>query len=165
MIDAITSELVAERERRIAASRRALAALLQHHGASPPDADARAAIAAIRMRIAAPRPPITATFRTIEVRAIPSGASIRDIVAHVAAAHGIAVTEILSDRRRKPVVRARQEAMYLAATQTHHSLPAIGRAFRRDHTTVLHGIRQHADRIGAAWPRRAVAAEIKGAST
>ena len=47
-----------------------------------------------------------------------------------------------ADRRARAVARPRQVAMYLAKAMTPKSLPEIGRRFRRDHTTVIHAIRQ-----------------------
>ena len=40
------------------------------------------------------------------------------------------------------MARIRQIAFYLCRTHTTRSLPEIGRAFDRDHTTVLHGVRR-----------------------
>ena len=55
----------------------------------------------------------------------------------------IARCEMLSGRRSREVARPRQVAMYLAKKMTVRSLPEIGRRFgNRDHTTVIHAIRQ-----------------------
>jgi chromosomal replication initiator protein len=46
------------------------------------------------------------------------------------------------------LVHARQEAMYRLRTEKNLSLSAIGRELgKRDHTTVIHGIKQHKKRI------------------
>lgn len=51
--------------------------------------------------------------------------------------------DMVSARRGREVARPRQVAMYLARMLTLKSLPSIGALFgRRDHTTVLHAIRQ-----------------------
>lgn len=51
--------------------------------------------------------------------------------------------DLLSQRRTRAVARPRQVAMYLAKTLTTRSYPDIGRRFGgRDHTTVLHAVRQ-----------------------
>src|SRR4029077_7910972 len=60
-------------------------------------------------------------------------AEIRGVVAH---AFHTTEMELLSRRRRH--ARVRQIAMFLARELTPLSLPAIGREFGRDHTTVLH---------------------------
>lgn len=55
----------------------------------------------------------------------------------------VSVRDLESRSRKVRVVRPRQMAMYLAKKLTTHSLPEIGQKFgRRDHTTVLHGIRR-----------------------
>ncbi len=51
--------------------------------------------------------------------------------------------EMVSQRRAREVARPRQVAMYLAKQMTIRSLPEIGRRFgNRDHTTVIHAIKQ-----------------------
>jgi chromosomal replication initiator protein len=51
--------------------------------------------------------------------------------------------EMVSARRAREVARPRQIAMYLAKQLTPRSLPEIGRRFGgRDHTTVIHAVRQ-----------------------
>jgi chromosomal replication initiator protein len=50
---------------------------------------------------------------------------------------------MVSARRAREVARPRQIAMYLAKQLTPRSLPEIGRRFGgRDHTTVIHAVRQ-----------------------
>ena len=71
------------------------------------------------------------------------------IVEAVAAKHIISVKEILGGRREKPVVIARQEAMWRIANETAMNLTAIGRKFDRDHTTVIWSIQRHQARIAA----------------
>ena len=54
----------------------------------------------------------------------------------------IPLTEMLSQRRSRPLARPRQIAMYLAKKLTTRSLPEIGRRFaNRDHTTVIHAVK------------------------
>ena len=51
--------------------------------------------------------------------------------------------DLLSERRTRAIARPRQVAMYLTKTLTTRSYPDIGRRFgNRDHTTVLHAVRQ-----------------------
>ena len=76
--------------------------------------------------------------------------AIRTITAAVAEIRGVALEDILSDRRSQRLVRPRHEAMYFAKALTPASLPAIGRRMGgRDHTTVLSGIRRVEDRIAS----------------
>tara|TARA_Y100001958_G_C21242347_1_gene570645 strand:- start:1398 stop:2789 length:1392 start_codon:yes stop_codon:yes gene_type:complete len=54
----------------------------------------------------------------------------------------IPLSEMLSQRRSRPLARPRQIAMYLAKKMTTRSLPEIGRRFaNRDHTTVIHAVK------------------------
>ena len=54
----------------------------------------------------------------------------------------IALSEMLSQRRSRPLARPRQIAMYLSKKMTTRSLPEIGRRFaNRDHTTVIHAVK------------------------
>ena len=54
----------------------------------------------------------------------------------------IGLSDMLSQRRSRPLARPRQIAMYLAKRMTTRSLPEIGRRFaNRDHTTVIHAVK------------------------
>ncbi len=54
----------------------------------------------------------------------------------------IPLSEMLSQRRSRPLARPRQIAMFLAKKMTNRSLPEIGRRFaNRDHTTVIHAVK------------------------
>jgi chromosomal replication initiator protein len=54
---------------------------------------------------------------------------------------GFSVDELIGPSRRRPLVIARQIAMYLFRELTDFSYPAIGREFSdRDHTTVIHAV-------------------------
>ena len=56
------------------------------------------------------------------------------------------LSDLLSKKRTRSIVRPRQLAMALAKELTNHSLPEIGDAFGgRDHTTVLHACRKVAE--------------------
>jgi hypothetical protein len=72
----------------------------------------------------------------------------KTIIREVAAKHGVEIREMLSQRRGRPVVAARHEAVYRMRYETTMSLPQIGRRMGgRDHSTVLHGIRSHECRL------------------
>ena len=62
------------------------------------------------------------------------------IIRTTAAAYGFSVEDVLSPSRRQPLVLCRQISMYLCRELTDLSLPKIGEAFQRDHTTVLHSV-------------------------
>lgn len=56
---------------------------------------------------------------------------------------GYSVGDIISHRRRAPMVRVRHVVMYLSYRLTSMSFPEIGRLLGdRDHTTILHGVRK-----------------------
>lgn len=77
------------------------------------------------------------------IRANMRRISIDDIQTSVSAHFHLPKSEMTSDRRAREVARPRQVAMYLSKRLTPRSLPEIGRRFGdRDHTTVIHGIRQ-----------------------
>ena len=64
---------------------------------------------------------------------------------------GFSVEEIQSKSRRRPLVTARQVAMYVMRELTDLSFPAIAREFGgRDHTTVMHAV----EKIGALMQER-----------
>ena len=62
--------------------------------------------------------------------------------------HGIQSSVIFGRGRRSRAVLARQEAFWRAYNETGASLTEIGRFWDRDHTTILHGIRRHEERMG-----------------
>jgi chromosomal replication initiator protein len=66
-----------------------------------------------------------------------------DKIQNVVSNHfNIPLSEMLSQRRSRPLARPRQIAMYLAKKMTTRSLPEIGRRFaNRDHTTVIHAVK------------------------
>ena len=68
---------------------------------------------------------------------------IHDIINSLPRWTNVPVNDILSIRRPKSIVRARQIGMYLARKHTSRSLPEIGRRFGgKDHSTVLHAVRK-----------------------
>lgn len=67
--------------------------------------------------------------------------TIEEIQKKVAEHYNIRVSEMTSKRRERSVARPRQIAMFLAKVLTTKSLPDIGRAFDRDHTTVIHAVK------------------------
>lgn len=68
--------------------------------------------------------------------------SLAQIVAAVEFATTVTKREILSERRQPDVVEARFTVWWLASKLTLLSMPAIGEATNRNHSTVGHGIRQ-----------------------
>jgi chromosomal replication initiator protein len=72
-----------------------------------------------------------------------AASSVDDIQHRTSAILGIQPGDLVSSKRNRRVVYARQVAMYLCRELTDHSLPAIAQRFGgRDHTTVLHAHRK-----------------------
>jgi chromosomal replication initiator protein len=69
------------------------------------------------------------------------------IALKVAAAFDVKPKDLRGPSRLRTILVARQVAMYLAHDAAGFSLPAVGRAFDRDHTTVLHAVRKVRERI------------------
>jgi chromosomal replication initiator protein len=77
------------------------------------------------------------------LRAHERRVTIDEIQRAVVEHYGLKLTDMSSARRARAVARPRQVAMYLCKQLTTRSLPEIGRKFGgRDHTTVMHAIRQ-----------------------
>lgn len=73
---------------------------------------------------------------------LPRYPTIRDCLAAVSNEFGIGVLDLVSERRMISLARPRQVAYWLARMATPKSLPEIGRQIgRRDHATIIHGIR------------------------
>ena len=79
----------------------------------------------------------------------PDVVTMQQILSRVAKKHGLTQGTIKSDSRLREVVQARNEAFYYSQ-KLGKSLPQIGRFFGRDHTSVLHGIKRHKQRMEAA---------------
>jgi chromosomal replication initiator protein len=63
--------------------------------------------------------------------------------------YGFTVEAICGPSRTRPLVTARQVAMYLVRTLTEYSYPAIARVFGgRDHTTVIHAVAKISEQMG-----------------
>lgn len=75
------------------------------------------------------------------VQQVTQSVSIADIKQRVANEFGIRVEDIDSRRRLASLAHPRQVAMFLARKHTNASLQDIGAAFGRDHSTVLHALR------------------------
>ena len=68
--------------------------------------------------------------------------SIQQVLVAVATAFGLPPLRLTGAQRTQEVVLARHVAMYLSRELTGRTLKEIGREFRRDHSTVTHGIRR-----------------------
>jgi chromosomal replication initiation ATPase DnaA len=84
----------------------------------------------------------------------PKPQTMREIAERVAGLHNVTVDDLKGSSRLKKFAHARQEAMWAmrqavnADGSPRFSLPQIGRFLGgRDHTTVIHGERAHAERM------------------
>ena len=69
--------------------------------------------------------------------------TVKSILDATAELFNFSVDQITGGSRRRPLVDARQIAMYVTRNLTDLSYPEIGRAFgNRDHTTVIHAVRK-----------------------
>lgn len=73
------------------------------------------------------------------------------IALEVCAKHKVSFKQITSPFRSRETCAARHEVFWRLRHETLMSYPAIGRRFGgRDHTTVLHGVRKHEQRMREA---------------
>lgn len=107
------------------------------------DGDTRIEVTAVNGQIVIITPEAIQEAEQIFVRANPIRFNVEKIQRAVCEHFGVSIVDLVSSRRTQPIVRYRQIAMYLAKKLTTRSLPEIGRRFRgRDHTTILHAVRQ-----------------------
>ena len=70
------------------------------------------------------------------------------ILETAATGFGFPVEQMIGGSRRRPLVEARQIAMYVTRGMTDLSFPEIGRVYgNRDHTTVMHAVRKIESRM------------------
>ena len=79
----------------------------------------------------------------------------------VASHYDLKVAELKGKSRAHVVSRPRQVAMYLSRKHTDHSFPEIGRAFDKDHTTVIAACRKLEPLEGSNDPLAAAISEIE----
>ncbi|MEA2167964.1 MAG: chromosomal replication initiator protein [Solirubrobacteraceae bacterium] len=72
----------------------------------------------------------------------PHRRTVTEIQEATCNAFGVSVEDLRSSTRAASVAWARQVAMYLSRELTDATLPAIGRAFGRNHTTVMHAVKK-----------------------
>lgn len=98
---------------------------------------------ALKQAVASARAAIREAKEAAEARALEGRVPVRDIIAHIAALHCLKPGDLTGPRRMKNIVEARHEAVRVVADlRPDLSLPQIGRAFNKDHTTILHALRK-----------------------
>lgn len=98
---------------------------------------------------AVPAPAAAAPEAVHDAAPMPSMPNWLRITAEVGARHKLTVKVLTSPSRNRKVVMARNEAFWRLREEASLSFPQIGMKFGRDHTTVLHGYRQHAKRLAS----------------
>ena len=71
----------------------------------------------------------------------------KKVLAEVSAKYGVREADVISDRRFPSLTAPRHEMMWRMRHETTWSMPKIGAFMRRDHTTILHGVRKHQERL------------------
>jgi chromosomal replication initiator protein len=89
------------------------------------------------------------------------GATPMAILTAVARYFGIKADDLKGKARHKQIVGPRHVAMYLLREDGHLSTPEVGRLLNRDHTTVLHGLKQVANDIARDGPSRAAVRGVR----
>jgi chromosomal replication initiator protein len=75
--------------------------------------------------------------------------------------YDVKIDDLKGKARHKHVVVPRHLAMYLLREDAHLSTPEIGRLLNRDHTTVLHGLKQVAEDIARDGQCRAAVRSVR----
>lgn len=73
----------------------------------------------------------------------PLRSSIARVMERISRATGVSIMDIVGQRKSVRIAFARQAVMYWCVRRTGKSLPQIGAALDRDHTTVIHGSRAY----------------------
>lgn len=73
-------------------------------------------------------------------------ARYRQVIASICEAYGVPMEEVMGEARSVVLVHARH-ACYAALRALGLSNPHVGRIMGRDHTTIIHGVRQHKIRM------------------
>jgi chromosomal replication initiator protein len=89
------------------------------------------------------------------------GSTSNAILNSVARFFGVKIDELKGRARHKQIVVPRQIAMYLLCEDAHLSTPEVGRLLNRDHTTVMHGMKQIANDIARDGPSRAAVRGVR----
>ena len=79
---------------------------------------------------------------------------IKDIIAEVADEYLIFPSDITGHKRRPKFVAPRHKAMWRARTETNASYLKLARIFKRDHSTVIHGVKCWEAKINGTVYRR-----------
>jgi chromosomal replication initiation ATPase DnaA len=78
--------------------------------------------------------------------------TIKQIILEEAKAAGLSYETLIDYNNTLRVISVRRKAMYRAHKETDKTYTQIARVFKRDHTTIISGIRYEERRIGLSHP-------------
>jgi chromosomal replication initiation ATPase DnaA len=78
--------------------------------------------------------------------------TIKQIISEEAKAAGLSYETLIDYNNTLRVIAVRRKAMYRAHKETNKTYTQIARVFKRDHTTIISGIRYEERRIGLSHP-------------
>lgn len=87
--------------------------------------------------------------------------SARQVIDKVARYYNLNAKDLLGTSRVKDIKNARQIAMYLLNKELDLSTPKIGAEFKKDHTTIMHGIRVVDEKIKTDFNLREQITELR----
>jgi chromosomal replication initiation ATPase DnaA len=91
-----------------------------------------------------PRPAIPPSIFDKLARHVPNWKTVMMDVCEI---HGVKMADIFADKRQRKFNYARQEAYYRLRYEAGLSLLDISMKMKRDHSSVINGIRKHAHRL------------------
>ena len=83
------------------------------------------------------------------------------IIDCVAEYYGLSATQVRGDSRKKEIAQARHMAVYLTREMTGLSLPRIGDAFGRDHSTIINSCDKITKQLSSSEETKAAVADLK----
>ena len=83
------------------------------------------------------------------------------IIDCVAEYYGLSSAQVRGDSRKKEIALARHMAVYLTREMTSLSLPRIGDAFGRDHSTIINSCDKISKQVESSPVTRAAVADLK----
>lgn len=118
-------------------------------GPSAADQSLKHEIEKLRTKVAEQQARIAELCKALEAAGVVADPQTgRKLAEAIAVKHAISFADMIGERRAVHLVRARHEAMWCLKQHTKLSLPQIARILgKRDHTTILHGIKRHAERM------------------
>lgn len=105
--------------------------------------------------MSSPKRTLESVLEELEQRTLPnSDRTWLDVAAEAARAEGVLLREVVDHARHPRVVAARHRTWHRLRELAGASFPQLARAFRFDHSTVMHGVRMHEQRVARALERR-----------